>query len=132
MKDKSEARNQRSEGSQKSERRTKGCRNVCIAKHLRYFAGLLPETCDDRDMARKSEAQPGSGAAFTPLHGPPISAYSGYSAVKNLIREIPAICGRLRICGEMRVPVFVLVCIGPPLATGLAKAFGVCRPKIED
>jgi hypothetical protein len=57
---KSEIRNQKSEGSQKSERRTEGCRNVRITKHLRYFAGLLPEACDDRDMARKSEAQPGS------------------------------------------------------------------------
>ena len=41
-------------------------------------------------------------AAFTPLHRPLISAYSGYSAVKNLIREIRAIRGRLRICGEMQ------------------------------
>jgi hypothetical protein len=47
MIEKSETRNQ------KSERRTKG--------HLRYFAGLLPEVSDDRDMAHKSEAQTGSG-----------------------------------------------------------------------
>ena len=55
--DKSETRNQKSEGSQKSERRTVGCRNVRITKHLRHFARLLPEACDDRVMARESEAR---------------------------------------------------------------------------
>jgi hypothetical protein len=54
MADKSEARNQ------KSERRTR-CRSVecavLITKRLRYYAGLLPEACDDLNMARKSEAR---------------------------------------------------------------------------